>query len=469
MVFADLTFLYMFLPLNIILYFISKNINYRNIVLVSFSMFFYAWGEPVWIVLLIFSGGIDYIHGLLVEKYRGTIGAKLAVASSLILNLGLLAIFKYSAFFISSVNGGFGTTFNVPNFALPIGISFYTFQTISYVIDVYRNEVKPQKSFLKFMLFVSLYHQLVAGPIVRYSQIANEIDNRTTDVRDISTGITRFIFGLTKKVVVANVAGTLCSKYLNSDLSNLSVGGVWFGVMMFAIQIYYDFSGYSDMAIGLGKIFGFHYGENFCYPYISASATEFWRRWHISLGSFFRDYLYIPLGGNRKHQYLNLFIVWFATGFWHGASWNFIIWGMFWGALVMMEKKFLLGYFAKMPWYISRIYMFFVIIVSWAIFYFTDLSQLVQCLKIMFGFSGQQLWDIGTQITIENNIFWIAIAFFFTMPMLKGFNNVFANELSEKQQKILLWFQPVINIILLIVSTAMLNGQSYNPFLYFRF
>lgn len=469
MVFADLTFLYFFLPLNIVMYFISKNIVYRNIVLVLFSMFFYAWGEPVWISLLLFSATIDYLHGLIIEKYRGQVPAKLALISSLVINLGLLGFFKYSAFAVSSVNSVFGLSINVPTFALPIGISFYTFQTISYVVDVYRGEVKAQKSLLKYLLYLSLYHQLVAGPIVRYSVVADEIDNRKTDIRDISSGSTRFILGLTKKVVVANTAGYLCSQFLNGNLNELSVAGSWFGVMLYAIQIYYDFSGYSDMAIGLAKIFGFHYNENFNYPYISSSATEFWRRWHISLGSFFRDYVYIPLGGNRKNQFLNIFIVWFLTGLWHGASWNFVIWGLFWGILVAIEKLGFLEFLQKAPWFISKIYMTFVVLVSWAIFYFTDLNKLNMCLKVMFGFAKAPLWDIATEIALFNNIFWIALALIFATPVVKIFENFVVSKLEPNKQKVVLYLQPVLNLLLLIICTAMLNGQTYNPFLYFRF
>ena len=309
MVFANLVFLYVFLPLNIILYFCTKNRAFRNAVLIIFSLAFYAWGEPIWVTLLIFSATIDYFHGLIIEKNRGKIGAKLALISSLVLNLGLLGIFKYSGFFVENINLLFGTAFPVPAFSLPIGISFYTFQTLSYTIDVYRGNVKAQHSYMKFFMYVSLYSQLVAGPIVRYADVAAEVDNRRETLSDIYSGTARFLVGLTKKVFIANVAGKFAEDYLSGDLLKATTAGVWFGVIMFAIQIYYDFSGYSDMAIGLGRIFGFHFLENFNYPYISRSVTEFWRRWHMSLGQFFRDYVYIPMGGNRRHQMLNLFVV----------------------------------------------------------------------------------------------------------------------------------------------------------------
>ena len=312
MVFASLIFLFLFLPLNLVLYYLSGNKNYRNILLVVFSFFFYSWGEPVWILVMLFSATVDFVIALLIEQYRKTSWAKFFLILSITVNIGLLVLFKYSAFLYQNINDWFGLSLEVPTFTLPIGISFYTFQTISYVVDVYRNELKAQRSYLKYFMFVSLYHQLVAGPIVRYNHIANEIENRTTNIKDISQGVNRFCIGLFKKVFIANIAGELVQQYLNSDLTTLSVGGGWFGLLMFAIQIYFDFSGYSDMAIGLGWMFGFHYHENFNYPYIAASATDFWRRWHISLGTFFRDYIYIPLGGSKKNPYLNLLIVCFS-------------------------------------------------------------------------------------------------------------------------------------------------------------
>lgn len=300
MVFASLIFLFLFLPLNLLLYYSSKNVNWRNWVLIIFSLAFYSWGEPIWITLMIFSALIDYINALWIEKYRGTKWAKLGIVSTLFFNLGLLITFKYDVFIVENVNSILGTSFTSPGYGLPIGISFYTFQTISYVVDVYRGDVKAQKSFPKFLMFVSLFHQLVAGPIVRYEHIAHEIDNRKEKLSDINKGVTRFCIGLFKKVVIANIAAELVAKYMDADIGGLSTGAAWFGLLMFAIQIYFDFSGYSDMAIGLGWMFGFHYHENFKYPYTATSITDFWRRWHISLGTFFKDYLYIPLGGNRK-------------------------------------------------------------------------------------------------------------------------------------------------------------------------
>ena len=349
MVFANLLFIYLFLPLNILFYFLSKKLVYRNLVLVAFSFLFYAWGEPVWFLLLLTSAAFDYMHGRLIERYRGTWAAKAALASSLALNLGLLGTFKYSGFLVQNLNALLGTAFPVPAFALPIGISFYTFQTISYVVDVYRGDARAQPNPVYYLLYLSMYHQLVAGPVVRYADVAREITARKTDAVSFSEGLTRVCFGLAKKVLVANTAGSLADKFLLAPASGLSVGGAWFGAAMFTLQIYYDFSGYSDMAIGLGRMFGFHYKENFNYPYVARSATEFWRRWHISLSSFFRDYVYIPLGGNRKHQYLNLLAVWLLTGLWHGASWNFILWGLYYGAFIALERLFLGDLLDRLP------------------------------------------------------------------------------------------------------------------------
>lgn len=468
MVFANLIFIYIFLPLNLALYFCTKNKTFRNWVLIAFSMIFYAWGEPIWISLLLFSAVIDYCHGIIIEGHRGQWQAKAAVASSLILNLGLLGTFKYSGFIVENVNALLGTGFTVPSFALPIGISFYTFQTITYTVDVYRGEVKAQRTFSKFLMYVSSYHQLVAGPIVRYSDVAKEIEDRHTTAKDFSEGITKFCIGLAKKVMVANVAGQMVGRYLDGDLTKLSVAGAWFGVVMFSIQLYYDFSGYSDMAIGLGRIFGFHYPMNFNYPYISRSVTEFWRRWHMTLSSVFRDYVYIPLGGNRKHQFLNIAIVWFLTGLWHGASWNFILWGVYYGILLVVEKLFLLKVLKKIPAVFGHCYALLAAVVGWAIFYVTDMERLGYLLSVMFGRSGAALTDLQLTITIQNNIFWLIAAAVFCIPITQ-FIKAKVQTLPEEKQAICHGCAAVMNVAILFLCTALLVGQSYNPFLYFRF
>lgn len=466
MVFASLLFLYAFLPINIIIYFCCSSIKARNLVLVAFSLFFYAWGEPIWITLLIFSASIDYIHGRVIDATNKPWLKKAMVISSLVLNLGLLFTFKYSGFLVSNVNALLGASFTVPSFALPIGISFYSFQTISYTIDVYRGDVKAQRSFWDFMLFVSLYHQLVAGPIVRYSVVANEIKNRRPDINDISNGITRFIRGLCKKVIIANVAGVFAVKYMGAEISQISTMGAWFGIVMFTIQIYFDFSGYSDMAIGLGWIFGFHYDENFIYPYFAKSVAEFWRKWHISLGTFFRDYVYIPLGGNRKHQTMNILIVWFLTGLWHGASWNFVMWGMYYGILLIIEKKFLLDKLERIPSVFSHAYLMMVTFFGWTIFYFTDLGKLGSYMGALFGFGTKSFSDTALEVTVMNNIFWIVLAAMLSTPILKYISEKFSN---SRFNNVMYGLKIPANVVLLFVCTAMLAGQSYNPFLYFRF
>lgn len=468
MVFADLIFLYLFLPANLILYYMTRSRSVRNTVLVAFSIFFYAWGEPVCVVLLFISSAVDYTCGLVIDRNRGRMRAKLAVAASLVANLGLLGVFKYSGMFVETLNGLFGLALPVPAFALPIGISFYTFQTISYTIDVYREDTATQYSFGKFLLFVSLYHQLVAGPIVRYRDIAAEIDSREESAEEVAAGIGRFCTGLAKKTLVANTAGRLAGVYLDGDFTALSVGGAWFGILLFALQIYYDFSGYSDMAIGLGRMFGFHYRENFNYPYVARSASEFWRRWHISLGSFFRDYLYIPMGGNRRHVVRNLLVVWFATGLWHGASWNFVAWGLYWGALIVLERALAARLRLRLPRALSHLYLITAALFGWVLFYFTDLAHAVVYMGRMLGFGGGPLTDLPLRLDVVNHIFWLLLSAAFCMPVVPWLKWL-KQRLPQGKQTILEWMAPVFHLIVLLLSTAMLVGQSYNPFLYFRF
>lgn len=473
MVFSNLIFIYVFLPLCLVFYYSVKSAKLRNLVLALFSLAFYAWGEPVWVLLLIFSAAVDYFNGLFIEKCRVRKKGNpvLGVVFSLVVNLGILFVFKYSAFFIHQINLLTGLSLREPTFSLPIGISFYTFQTISYTVDVYRGKVKAQHSFLSFLLYVSMFFQLVAGPIVRYESVAAEIDERRTTAEDFNSGLIRFICGLGKKVIIANTVGQLAANSLAFEKAPTSVAAAWFGVAMFALQIYFDFSGYSDMAIGLGKMFGFHFPENFNYPYISRSATEFWRRWHISLGSFFRDYVYIPLGGNRRHQILNLVIVWFLTGLWHGASWNFIIWGMGFGVLIILEKLFMLKVLDKLPKIFSHIYALFFIIIGWAVFYFTDLGQLGSCLGAMFGANGIPLYDEVTKSAFLSNLYLIIAAIVLSTPVSRLLNDEVTN--IERKSGAALTVSGVIRTILCIAllaaSSVMLVGQTYNPFLYFRF
>ncbi|MCU0432078.1 MAG: MBOAT family protein [Bacteroidia bacterium] len=470
MVFASLTFLYIFLPLNLILYYLSKNSTYRNVLLTLFSFVFYAWGEPVWILLLVFSSMVDYANALFIEKYRETKWARLGIVSTVIFNAGILMAFKYSGFVVENINLLLGTNFAVPEFALPVGISFYTFQTVSYVIDVYRREVPAQRSPMKFLMFVSLYHQLVAGPIVRYSHIAHEIDNRKFNIGDISSGVGRFCIGLFKKVCIANVAGELVAKYLDGDFALLSVGEAWFGLIMFSVQIYFDFSGYSDMAIGLGRMFGFHYHENFNYPYIAKSATEFWRRWHISLGTFFRDYLYIPLGGNKRFPVRNLFVVWFLTGLWHGASWNFIFWGLYFGLLIYAERLFLFKLLNKIPAAVSHVYLLIAAVLGWALFYFESLPRLGAFFEILFGANRRGgVWDMQLTLDLQENVFWLLLTLLLCLPVYHWFNRRVRRQVTRQNRPYFLLGSMALSMVLLFMATAMLTGKSYNPFIYYRF
>lgn len=466
MIFADLIFLYLFLPANLVLYYLSGSRGWRNGVLIAFSLLFYAWGEPVYLLLLLFSVGINYLYGRVIALLRGTPPAKAALALILAIDLGMLGLFKYSGLAVETVNSLLGLSLPAPRLSLPIGISFYTFQILSYIVDVYRGDCPAQRSFWKFLLFVSLYHQLVAGPIVRYTEIADRIEARHESWSGISRGFDRFFTGLLKKVAVANIAGKLAAPYLDVPASTLTVAGCWFGALLFSLQIYYDFSGYSDMAIGLGEMFGFSHPENFDYPYLSRSATEFWRRWHMTLGRFFRDYLYIPLGGNRRRMAFNLMATWFATGLWHGASWNFVLWGCYYGVLILLERLFLGRLLDRLPRLVSHLYLLLAVIVGWVLFYFTSIGQGVSYLGRMFAFGRAPLCDLPTLIDLSNNCFWLLLALLFCAPL--------ARRIGAAAGSLPAWTHPeawrlLRNLAILALCTALLAGQSYNPFLYFRF
>lgn len=475
MVFASLLFLFIFLPVNLFFYYSSKNPAWRNWVLIVFSLIFYGWGEPIWISLLIISSTFDWANSLFIQKHRGTKWAKAGVVVTLIFNLGLLATFKYDVFIVNQVNSLIGTSFTAPGYALPIGISFYTFHTISYVVDVYRGTINAQRNFPKFLMYVSIYSSLVAGPIIRYAHVEKEINGRKETLRDFSLGLSRFCIGLFKKVIIANIAAEIVRKYMGdhgdplnmTELLSLSSLEAWVGLIMFAIQIYFDFSGYSDMAIGLGRMFGFHFRENFDYPYIAKSIGEFWRRWHISLGSIFRDYVYIPLGGNKKRVYLNLFIVWFLTGMWHGPSWNFIFWGLYFFVFISLERAFLLKVLEKIPAFFSHFYALLVIVPGWVIFYFTDTDILIAYVKKMFSFSAGPNGNMEVMNTITTHLFWLIGAIILCMPV---YHKVMA--WVEKKAKRITFVDTItigFNVFLLFLCVAQLVGKSYNPFIYFRF
>lgn len=463
--------MYLFLPVCLLLYFILRGIKARNGLLLAMSLLFYAWGEPKWIVLMIVTTLVDYGAGLLVDKYRGQKQAKWALAGSVVITLSFLAVFKYWGFFNQNLNSIFGAELPTQIFNLPIGISFYTFQAITYVVDVYRGKARVQRSYVNLLLYVSLFPQLIAGPIVRYTDIAEQLESRETTIEGFARGITRFVTGLGKKVLLANIAGQIATSLIGGDLSKASVLGAWLGIFAYTFQIYFDFSGYSDMAIGLGHMFGFTYVENFNYPYISRSITEFWRRWHISLSTFFRDYVYIPLGGNRRHQLRNMFVVWALTGLWHGASWNFVLWGLYYFVFLAIEKLFLGRYLEKLPAVVGHVYALFIVVVGWVFFYFDDVSRLGQMLKLMFGFSGQAGVMPTDTILLKNHLVFFMVAIVACIPISKLVKALLIrfSRRGTAQEAIAGAVGIVYDVALLFFSTAALVGASYNPFLYFRF
>ncbi len=462
MVFSSLMFMCIFLPVVLVAYNLSKNITYKNIILVIVSLFFYAWGEPVWVILLIFSALVDYINGRIIDKFYAKPAAKAALIASLVINLGLLGIFKYSGFFIDNINSIFHMSISNPQFALPIGISFYTFQTLSYTIDMYRGQARVQKSFLGFLAYVSMFPQLVAGPIVRYTDVAKELTDRRVTSEGFAYGIKRFTAGMCKKVILANSAGSVASMILDS--TRLTAASSWLGILMYTFQIYFDFSGYSDMAIGMGRMLGFHFGENFRYPYISRNITEFWRRWHISLSSFFRDYVYIPLGGNRYRPIRNILIVWLLTGLWHGASWNFVLWGLFYGLMLLIEKNLFRGKLKKIPAPFCYIYTMFFVVIGWALFYFTDINALGTFIKSAFGI-GTAAYDLTAVSTFRANL-WLIIACVAASTPIPA---IIYNYVCRKSNIFASITQPLLVIAGLGICFILLVGQTYNPFLYFRF
>ncbi|BEH90160.1 MAG: MBOAT family protein [Turicibacter sp.] len=470
MVFSSLVFLFVFLPLTLLLYF-SVPRRLRNTILLIVSLIFYAWGEPIYIILMLFSTVTDFVHGLLVERYRNQPKkAKLVVLSSITINLGLLVFFKYSTFLLTNINLLFHTNFYIPQMSLPIGISFYTFQTMSYTIDVFRQEAKAKKNMIDLGAYVTMFPQLIAGPIVRYQTIANQLDHRVESEDLFAKGIWRFTIGLGKKVLLANNIGLLWNQIQLTEMSDLSIVMAWLGLVAFGFQIYFDFSGYSDMAIGLGYLFGFELLENFNYPYISQSITEFWRRWHISLGSWFRDYVYIPLGGNRKgkkRMYLNLFIVWMLTGLWHGASWNFVLWGLYFGILIIIEKAFLLFWLSRAPRWMRHVYTIILLLIGWGLFAFEDFHQLINYFTVLFGLRNATWVNQETLYYLSQNIILFVLLTIASTPMIRLIGQKLFN--SPYGSVIKAFIVPMICLLILIASTAYLVDSSYNPFLYFRF
>ena len=467
MVFSSLYCLFLYLPIVLLIYYIAP-LRLRNAVLLVFNLIFYGWGEPKYILIMFASIAIDYTHGMLVTrcKERGNDkGARLAVASSVVFNLALLFFFKYWDFIarsLAAVGLGFLPVLNI---RLPIGISFYTFQTMSYTIDVYRGDARCQKNIITFGTFVTLFPQLIAGPIIKYKDLDDQLEHRTHSPEQFASGVQVFVVGLAKKVLLANNLGMLWDAYKAMPAGQLTTAGAWLGILAFSLQLYFDFSGYSDMAIGLGRMLGFEFSPNFNYPYISRSITEFWRRWHISLGTWFREYLYIPLGGNRVSRgrlLFNLLVVWAATGIWHGASWNFLLWGLYFAVLLILEKFFLLRFLERLPAAARHVYTLFLVAVSWAIFAIEDFGHMGAYLAAMFGMAEGGLADGAFRYYLRSYLPTLAVSCAAAVPLgarLWG-------RLSVRRKQLLL---PVLLMAGLLLSTAYLVDATYNPFLYFRF
>ena len=467
LVFSSVYFLFLYLPIVLVLYYITP-LYWRNGVLLVFNLIFYAWGEPVYILIMLLSTVIDFTHGMLVERCKkqgNDKGARWAVASSMFFNLLLLFFFKYWDFLAGSLQA-IGLTFvPVLDIHLPIGISFYTFQTMSYTIDVYRGDARAQRNIVTFGTFVTLFPQLIAGPIIKYKDLDDQLEHRDHTPEKFASGVQIFVVGLAKKVLLANNLGMLWDAYKAMPVESLTTAGAWLGVLAFAIQIYFDFSGYSDMAVGLGRMLGFEFMRNFNYPYISRSITEFWRRWHISLSTWFREYLYIPLGGNRCSKgrwVLNLFLVWAATGIWHGASWNFVLWGLYFWVLLLVEKFVLLRWLKRAPGAVGHLYTLFFVLVSWTIFAIEDFGQLGEYLKVMFGLGGVPLIDGAFKYYAANYLPVLCISALAATPL----GAAVYRRLNVRTAHIL---GAVLILAGLLLCTAYLVDGTYNPFLYFRF
>ena len=501
MVFSSLTFLYYFLPIVLIIYILLPNnaavplakgkklvIPARNLLILFTGFFFYAWGEPFYVILMLLSTAIDYTAGRLMHKYDDNQKMRtVCLVVSVCMNIGLLAVFKYSDFIFDSINGIFGTDITNPvilvnrfineniydfglsedRVALPIGISFYTFQSMSYTIDLYLRNIKVQKSFIGFTSYVTLFPQIVAGPIVRYEDVAAEINERTVNINKISEGIGKFVKGLAKKVLLANNIGIIWTEIKAMDYSEISAATAWIGILAFTFQIYFDFSGYSDMAVGLGKMLGFNFPKNFDHPYMSKSISEFWRRWHITLGTWFREYVYIPLGGNRKGMgktLRNLLITWALTGLWHGASWNFILWGLYFGVLIIIERLGWGKILEKLPTIVSTLYTFLLVVFGWVLFDTNTLTDAFGYIGAMFGATGV-LADSTASYMFTTNIVVFALCIFASTDWFVTLVDL----VKKKREKLVTYVTPVLIAAMLLLCTSYLVDATYNPFLYFRF
>ena len=483
MVFSDLFFLFVFLPSFFLIYIAAWGVDkmraqnltssecvsrttWRNAALIVFSLLFYAWGEPIYVFLMLGSVAVNYVAGLLIDRSHRH--RRLALAAGLCCNVAILGTFKYADFIASSLSG-IGVPVPAPHIALPIGISFYTFQSISYLIDVYRRQAPVQKKFGGLLLYISMFPQLIAGPIVRYDLVAREINDRHVTAADLREGVFRFLIGLGKKVILANQFSEIAGQFLDGPMKELSTTGAWLGILAFTFQIFFDFSGYSDMAIGLGRCLGFHFAENFRHPYCCRSITEFWRRWHISLGSFFRDYVYIPMGGNRRHQALNILAVWFLTGLWHGASWNFVLWGLYFGIIVTLEKYTLLRVADRVPRVLLHLYSLLLVVVGWGIFYFEDFSRMGEFFSVFTG-HGAPFHDFTVESAFFSN-FWLWVtAVVFSMPVYDTISRLAGKWCPSSCIGFLaLTVRLLLSIALLALSVSLLVGATNNAFIYTRF
>jgi alginate O-acetyltransferase complex protein AlgI len=467
MVFSSVSFLYVFLPAVLVLYFVAPK-GFKNAVLLLSSLVFYFFGEPVWILLLALSALSGYLHSLAIEKRRGTKKAKAILVLSVVINLAMLGFFKYADFFIGSLNSLTGAEIPLVNVPLPIGISFFTLQTMSYTIDVYRGRVRAEKNLATVAAFVCLFPKLIAGPIVRYAEVSEALREREINLEELYSGVVRFVIGLGKKVLIANVLGELCAAFRASG--DKSVAFHWIYAVAFTLQIYYDFSAYSDMAIGLGRIFGFKLPENFRYPFVSKSITEFWRRWHITLGRWFRDYLYRPLGGNRTSGlkwYLSAALVWLAIGLWHGAAWNFAVWGLLFGLLMILEKQKLLEWLKKAGHVLPHVYVMLVLVISFVIFGADGIGGMSGDLGGLFGANGLSLWSFEAGYYLKSYALVLLIAAIGSTPLPKALWRRFAATKAGK--RLALVAEPAYVLVVMLAATAFIADGPFNPFLYFRF
>lgn len=471
MIFSSLVFLFLFLPIVLIFYYFV-NQKLKNIVLLIASLVFYAWGEPKYVFLMLGSIFFNYIFGLKVASNNQK-EKKTWLIISIIFNISGLVIFKYSNFLVDNVNNLLNININIPTIVLPLGISFFTFQTMSYVIDVYKKDGRVQKNIFDLALYISLFPQLVAGPIVRYQTVDEQINKRTHSSEKFAVGVNRFICGLAKKVILSNQLGMVADGVFSTNIANLSIAESWLGIICYTLQIYFDFSGYSDMAIGLGKMFGFDFLENFNYPYISQSVSEFWRRWHISLGSWFKDYVYIPLGGNRVSpikQYRNLFVVWSLTGIWHGANWTFLTWGIYYGILIGIEKAFLDKLLKKAPRIFRHIYLVLLVMIGWVFFRAENIVQASEFIKVLFGIGSNPIHNYSFVSYINESGYIIILGIIFATPIIPKLKSILKSKIKKLIESDFIYgLHSTFLVSLMFIIVVILINSTYNPFLYFRF